>query len=432
MTLAILESNRSAADPRMPQAPDSLAATGLPLDFLAELLCKNLYHAGRQSLQEMAARAKLPASIVEEVVDFLRRERLVEVTSTSTALQRCYVLTDIGRARAQDYLDQCQYKGAAPVTLESYEKQVRRQAIADLVVTRKDMDRVFDGVVVGRGMLDRLGAAMNSGRAIFLYGPAGAGKSFIAERLVGLLDDDIYVPHAVLMRDHLVRLFDPATHIVSGGPGHGDGRWVKCRRPVVMMGGELTLEMLDLQFEHSARFYAASPQLKANNGLLVIDDLGRQKVSAQELMNRWIVPLDRRIDYLALHTGEKLQVPFDVTVLFCTNMAPTDLADEAFLRRLRYKIRVGPLNESQYRQVSEQVCRSLGIAHDPAAIDRLIARFHDEQRPLLACTPRDLLAQICDAARYEGAAVELSNESVAWAWRNYFVTPGTERTVVND
>jgi hypothetical protein len=426
MTLAILENNRAAADPRMPPAPDSLASTGLSLDFLAELVCKNLYYAGRQSQQEIAASARLPVSIVEEVVDFLRRERLIEVASTSTVLQRCYVLTDTGRSRAKDYLAQCQYKGPAPVTLESYERQVRLQAIANLVVTRKDMDRAFDGVVVSRRMLDRLGAAMNSGRAIFLYGPAGAGKSFIAERLVGLLQDDIYIPYALLIRDQIVRQFDPATHVASGGSGHGDGRWVRCRRPVVLMGGELTLDMLDLQFEQSARFYAASPQLKANNGLLVIDDLGRQKVSAQDLMNRWIVPLDRRIDYLALHTGEKLQIPFDVTVLFCTNMAPSDLADEAFLRRLRYKIHVGPLNESQYRQVSEQVCRSLGIPHDPAAIDRLIARFRDEQRPLLACTPRDLLAQLCDSARYEAAAVELSDESVAWAWRNYFVTPDTE------
>jgi predicted ATPase with chaperone activity len=385
----------------------------------------------------MAGRIKLPVSLTEELVDFLRRERLCEVTSTSTALQRFYALTDLGRERAQDYLNQSQYAGPAPVTLDAYQARVRSQSIADLIVRREDMNRAFSGIVVSASTLDCLGAAMNSGRAIFLYGPAGAGKSFLAEHLVGLLDDDVYIPHAILMRDHLVRVFDPDTHVaadadaaVSSAPHkavHGDTRWVKCRRPVVITGGELTLDMLDLQFERNARFYAAPAQLKANNGLLIIDDLGRQKVSPQELMNRWIVPLDRKLDYLALHTGEKCMVPFDVTVVFCTNIAPADLADEAFLRRLGYKIHLGALDEAQYRGVCEQVCQTLHIARNPAAIDRLIARFRGEKRPLLACTPRDLLCQVRDRARYDGAHVELNDDLIDWAWNNYFVSRDTEQ-----
>ena len=440
MTLTLLEkSQMESVSGRVPAAPGGIPATGLSLNVLAELLCKILFHAGRARLQDLAGRIKLPTSLVEELVDFLRRERLCEVTSTSTALQRFYALTDLGRERAQDYLNQSQYAGPAPVTLDAYQARVRSQSIADLIVKREDMSRAFSGIVVSGGTLDRLGAAMNSGRAIFLYGSAGAGKSYIAERLVGLLADDVYIPHAILMRDHIVRLFDPDTHVAvegSGaaspaayGPAHADARWVRCRRPVVITGGELTLDMLDLQFERSARFYAAPPQLKANNGLLIIDDLGRQKVSPQELMNRWIVPLDRKLDYLALHTGEKVMVPFDVTVVFCTNMAPAELADEAFLRRLGYKIHLGALDESQYREVCEQVCQTFHISRNPAAIDRLIARFHAEQRPLLACTPRDLLGQVRDRARYDGIHVELNDELIDWAWSNYFVSSGTEQSL---
>jgi len=437
MTLTLLEKERSQAPAgRVPPAPASVAATGLAHGFLAELLCKIFFHAGRQRLQDLAGRIKLPVSLVEELVDFLRRERMCEVTSTSTALQRHYALTDLGRERAQDYLNQSQYAGPAPVTLEAYQRQVRAHSIADLVVNREDMDRAYSGIVVSGSTLDRLGAAMNSGRAIFLYGPAGAGKSFLSERLAGLLNDDVYIPHAILMRDHVVRVFDPDTHTpvdapasapAGTAPSQADARWVKCSRPVVITGGELTLDMLDLQFERSTRFYSAPPQLKANNGVLIIDDLGRQKITPQELMNRWIVPLDRRIDYLALHTGEKVMVPFDVTVVFCTNIAPAELADEAFLRRLGYKIHIGPLDEAQYRQVCDQMCQSLHIARSAAAIDGLVARFRAEQRPLLACTPRDLLCQVRDRARYRGVHAELSDELLAWAWDNYFVsTPSGE------
>jgi hypothetical protein len=426
-----------AESPRAPAAPAGLEATGLPPHFLAELVCKTLFHAGRQQLADLSARLKLPARIVEELLDFLRRERLCEIASSSNTLQRHYVLTDTGRLRAQDYLQQSQYVGPAPVTLEAYQAQVKRQAIADFAATRADLEHAYAGIVVSGKVLDQLGAAMNSARSIFLYGPAGAGKSFLAEKLVRLLTDEIYVPYAILVRDQIVRVYDPDTH-VSERPGAGasaavsspvsctaatiDARWVRCRRPVIITGGELTLDMLELQFERGSRFYSAPPQLKANNGLLIVDDLGRQKVAPRDLMNRWIVPLDRRIDYLALHTGEKVLVPFDVTVVFCTNISPGELADEAFLRRLGYKIAMGALDEAQYREVCAQTCAALGIEYDAPVIDRLIARFHSEGRPLLACTPYDLLRQARDRARYRGGDVRLSDELLAWAWDNYFVS----------
>ena len=438
MALALLDSDASNWPASCaPLPPSGVKETGVPFLFLAQLVCKTLFNAGPQRISDLSARLKLPARIVEELVDFLRRERLCEVTSASTALQRVFTLSDLGHQRGEEYLRHNQYTGPAPVTLEAYQEQVRKQAIAEVRVTRADMERAFAGIVVSANILDQFGAAMNSGRAVFLYGPAGAGKSFIAERLVGLLNDEVYIPHSILVHDQIVRMFDPDVHVtiadgkpaspVSLGIANADARWVKCRRPVIITGGELTLDMLDLQFEHSARFYAAPPQLKANNGLLIIDDLGRQKVRPDELMNRWIVPLDRRLDYHALHTGEKFMVPFDVTVVFCTNISPRELADEAFLRRLGYKIHLGPLDEAQYREVCEQVCRLLDISHEGADIDHLISKFRSEKKPLLACTPADLLRQVRDQARYRGVEARLTGDLLAWAWNNYFVSHGAEQ-----
>jgi hypothetical protein len=324
------------------------------------------------------------------------------------------------------------------VSLSAHLAQVERQAIVDLTVTRDEMRQAFSGIVIRDEILDKFGAAMNSGRAIFVYGPAGAGKTFVAGKLAALLSGHVYVPHAILVENQVIQVFDPLVHeratvagpevsmlVLSKTP---DPRWVLCRRPVVVAGGELTLGMLDLQFDAGTRFYAAPPQLKANNGLFVIDDLGRQLVQAKDLMNRWIVPLERRVDYLALHTGEKFMVPFDVTVVFCTNLSPADLADDAFLRRLGYKIHLGPLDELEYREVCAQVCESYGIPLDAAAIDYLLARFRKEGRPLLACTPRDLLGQVRDEARYRGVTPGLTRELLDWAWHNYFVSERDSRS----
>jgi len=263
-----------------------------------------------------------------------------------------------------------------------------------------------------------------------LYGPAGAGKTFIVEKLGRLLSGDVFVPYALLVGDQVIQIFDPLVHEAVSASTEDrvqlirsdayDTRWVLCRRPMVLAGGELTLPMLDLQFDETSRFYSAPPQLKANNGLFVVDDLGRQLVSAHDLMNRWIVPLDRRVDYLALHTGEKFLVPFDVIVVFSTNLQPAQLADDAFLRRLGYKIQLGALDEEQYRAICRQVCTSIGLRYSDTAIDHLLARFKQEARPLLACTPRDLLAQARDQSRYSGASAELTTELLSWAWRNYF------------
>lgn len=418
----------------VPRQARTVAETGLSFLFLVELLTKMLFLRGQLSLAELADHLKLSVGVLEPLLAFMRNERLCEVSRTSeTETAITYNLTELGRLRAEDFLRKSQYGGAAPVSLQSYIDQVRKQSITDMQVTREKIAQTFDGVVIQEHILRQFGAAMNSGRAIFVYGLAGSGKTFIAEHLVGLLSGNVAIPHAIVIDNEVIQVFDPLIHVPApeeGEPasildrrrGHDmDMRWVVCQRPVVRTGGELTLSMLDLDFDASARFYQAPPQVKANNGLLIIDDLGRQLAPAMAIMNRWIVPLDRRVDYLALHTGKKFMIPFDVIVVFSSNMPPKELADEAFLRRLGYKIYVGALDETEYRAVTRQVCEELQIPFSEAGLDYLLRDHHyKENKPLLACIPRDILRQLRDIARYEGVQPEMSEKLLDWAWNNYY------------
>jgi len=306
-------------------------------------------------------------------------------------------------------------------------------------VTRQDVVRGFHGVVITPHVRDQFGGAMNSGRAIFLYGPAGSGKTFIAEHLRSLLHGHVAIPHAITVDDEIIQVFDPFVHKpIQASPPAGntldrkiprDARWVECERPVAITGGELTLAMLDLEFDRSAGYYRAPPHVKANNGILIIDDLGRQLVSPRELMNRWIVPLDRHRDYLTFHSGYKFMVPFDVVVIFSTNLNPADLADPAFMRRLGHKIHVGALTEDEYKAIFRQVCEEFEIAYVETVFEHLLHNHHQrKQRPLLACYPKDLLGQVRDFARYEGAEPQLTVQAIDRAWDNYFVASRAEES----
>lgn len=415
----------------LPPPPQTVEETGINFLFLVELLCKILFLNGQMRLLDIAGHSKLTLAVLDPLLAFMRAERLCEVSRQSeTETAVTYTLTDLGRQRALDYLSKSQYAGPAPVNLADYTARVRRQSVLDSRITMQRVAETFDGVVLHNGTLDLLGPALNSGRAIFIYGPAGSGKTYIAEKLAHLFPDQIAIPYALLVDNEVIQVFDPLIHqstqqaagkaSLDRGKAH-DQRWVPCQRPAVITGGELTLKMLDLDFDESARFYQAPPQVKANNGLLVIDDMGRQLVSPQNLMNRWIVPLDRRVDYLALHTGTKFMIPFDVTVIFSSNIAPTTLADEAFLRRLGYKIYIGELSEDEYLGIFKQVCSTLKIDYREDSFNYLVQKLHYKHRkPLLACIPRDLLGQVRDYALYHEVEPRLSEEILDVAWNNYY------------
>jgi energy-coupling factor transporter ATP-binding protein EcfA2 len=312
--------------------------------------------------------------------------------------------------------------------------------VRDIRVTRQDVARGFEGLVVTPHVRDQFGAALNSGRATFLHGPSGSGKTFLAEHLQGLLRGHVAVPYAITVDDEIIQIFDPFVHQpVQTAPHTGnaldrktprDARWIECERPVAITGGELTLAMLDLEFDRSAGYYRAPPHLKANNGILIIDDLGRQLVSPRELMNRWIVPLDRHRDYLTFATGYKFMVPFDVVLIFSTNLKPADLADPAFMRRLGHKIHVGALTEGEYKAIFRQVCDEFEIEFVDSVFEHLLHNHHQrKQRPLLACYPRDLIGQVRDFACYENAKPQLTLQAIDRAWDNYFVASRPEETV---
>lgn len=429
---AALAASDARPDAAFPLAPRSPEDTGVPFLFLVELVSKVLYLRGQLTLPELVGHVKLTVGVVDRVLAFLRGEKLCETTrrgASNTDADLCVALTDLGRARAAAYLQQNAYAGPAPVTLAAYTDQVRQQSVAGMHTTHGQIDAVLGDIVVDPAVLVKLGAAMNSGRAIFVHGPAGSGKTYLAERLHGLLQGTVLIPHAIMVDREVLPFYDNLVHEAVGEPDGAprnplaDGRWIRVKRPTVLVGGELTLPMLDVQFDAGTRMYHAPSHLKANNGIFIIDDLGRQRCSAVELMNRWIVPMDRRQDYLSLHTGYKFPVPFDMVIVFSSNFPPDQLADGAFLRRLGYKILVDQITPLQYQQIFEAVCRDFGIAFSQAAFDYLLCEHHArEQRPLLACYPRDLLAQVRDLARYYQTEPKLDPQALTWAWNNYFTT----------
>ena len=433
------------------RAPRTVEETGLPFLFLAELIAKVLHRRGQLRLPELAAHLKLNVGVIDPLIAFLRAEKLVEVArlgNSGTDADLSYLLTEAGQGRAAAVLARNAYAGPAPVTLAAYAAQVRAQSLAGMQVTRAHMNAAFEGVVVNPQVRDQLGAAMNSGRALFLHGLAGSGKTFLAERLHALLSGAIALPHALMVDGETIPLFDPVQHracdtdaIAATDTGSGsldrgsapDLRWVRnLRRPAALAGGELTLEMLDLGFDPHTRLYVAPPHLKSNNGIFIIDDLGRQRCTPEALMNRWIVPMDRGVDYLTLHTGHSFQIPFDVIVVFSSNFVPQRLSDGAFLRRLGYKIEVPAASSAEYRTLFSQACAQVGVAFDGAVFDYLLACHAERRVPLLACYPRDLLRQLRDLARYEDRAPELTRANLDWAWDNYFAAGAPGRPLETD
>ncbi len=412
-------------------APRSIDETGLTLFFLSELALKIMYFGGSLSGLQVAERMKLPFnSCVDQVLDYLKREQMADVKGSGGFGEQAYqyTLMSKGREKAQEALERSQYAGAAPVTLPAYIKTMSRQTLKSFSVTQRNMRQALSHIVLNERTFNQIGPAVNSCRSIFLYGPPGDGKTTIAEAIGRMiLTTDLFVPYAIEVEGSIIKVFDEANHQrmqeqqASSVKGR-DPRWVRIQRPVIITGGELTLETLDLVWNETLKYYEAPYQMKANGGMLLIDDFGRQQVRPRDLLNRWIVPLEKRLDYLTLHTGRKIEIPFDVLIVFSTNLAPRDLVDEAFLRRIRHKIEIGDPNFEEYGEIFKRVAKAKGMQYDDRALGYLLQEYYVKpRRRLRAVHPRDLIEQMVDIAHYMNAPMAITKDLIDRACEAYFV-----------
>jgi len=432
-------------DSPAPPPPETVAETGLSTEFILDLLLKALYVHGARSGQHLTNVLRLPFDFVDDQLLQLQQRRLVEVRSTNGPSRGGYTfdLTGGGRDRAREALASSQYVGAAPVPLDQYRTWVERQSIRNVHVTKDVIRQGFQRMVLSDAIHDILGPAINSAKSLFLYGAPGNGKTMIAETIAQMLGGHIYVPYAVEIEGQIMVLHDPVFHRdveeseveerpslelvaeepewLKRPPAH-DRRYAMVRRPVVLTGGELTLEQLDLQYDQYTKMYQAPFQVKANGGVLILDDFGRQRVPPKDLLNRWIVPLEKRIDFLTLHTGGKFPVPFDTLLIISTNLEPSHLVEEAFLRRIHYKISIEGPNPEQFADIFERNCRERTMAYDPAIVRYIYEAWYAKHKIVpRGCHPRDILDHVVDIARFHQVAPSATVEMVDRACRSYFL-----------
>jgi len=416
-----------------PRVPTTLEQAGLSQDLVTQLILKMLHFGADQTGSEIARRLGLEFSVIEPALEFLKRSHQCEVFGGVVGGPTfTYRITDAGRRRALLFLEQSQYFGMAPVPLAQYRAYMeayRNNLVPN--VTRDRVRQAFSHLVISNKVLDQLGPAVAAGHSMFVYGPPGNGKTVIAQAIRNLMDGEIAIPHAIEVEGQIIRMFDPVNHeplppvaaSSSWVRGEGvDARWVRCKRPMVMVGGELTLQALELAYSPTTGFYNAPVQAMANGGVLVIDDFGRQQCSPRELLNRWIVPLESRVDFFTLQTGQKFDLPFMVLVIFATNIKPAELVDEAFLRRIHYKVFAESPTPADFERIFRDYCAVKGLQFDRAVTDHLVANyFRPRGISLRGCLPRDLIEQALAHAEYVGAPRELTIELLEAACAGYFV-----------
>jgi hypothetical protein len=427
-----------------PRAPQALEDSGLRLDTVVQLLIKALHFAGELSGVELADRLGLAFPVIDPGIERLKAQRLCEIVGGSSLGPPSYRyrITQLGREHAGSYLDRNMYTGIAPVSIDHYRAYMHAfKARSTRPLSRKDVKQAFSHLVLSDRFLDQLGPAINAAHSLFVYGPPGNGKTVISQGIRNLLPGEFWIPYAIDIDGSLIQVFDPVNHEPlppsSLGPGleahhTHDQRWIRCRRPAVMVGGELTLEQLELTYNPTAGFYRAPMQLLANGGLLIIDDFGRQQCSPQALLNRWITPLESRVDFLTLQSGQKVEIPFMVLPVFATNIKPIELVDEAFLRRIQYKVFAENPTTDDFRQIFRNCCAERDIPYDPVIVDYLLTQLLEPKNiRLRGCQPRDLIGQALALARYREEPEELTPELLEMACATYFVDEeqGVERGI---
>ena len=418
-----------------PPVMRSVEDTGLNMLSIADLVLKTLYFGGFMTGQQVADYIKLPfTGVLDSVMEFLKREKFVEIKGAggvgSAAYQ--YIISDKGSDKAREAMERSNYAGPCPVTLAQYNAAMRAQNKSRMAVTQDLLLNSLTHLVVSKNMLNKIGPAANSGKSIFLYGPPGNGKTTMSEKIGRMiLGDDLWIPFSIDVDGQIVQIFDSVNHEISDQPnlkpkgGTGvvaDPRWIKIKRPMIMVGGELTMAGLDLVFNDVNKFYEAPFQVKANGGMFLIDDFGRQQVRPKDLLNRWIVPLEKGVDFLTLNNGRKIEVPFYVLIVFSTNLDPKDLVDEAFLRRIRYKIEVGNPTYDEFRELFKLMCRILKVPYNEQGLAYLLNEWYiKKDRDLRFVHPRDILSQLIDIATYLNKPPALTKELIDQACLSYFV-----------
>ena len=421
-----------AGDSFQPTQPRSLAEAGLPDSLIESLVCKRLLVVGRESGRALAEHCCLSFGLVEDVFQKLRTRQVLTHKGAAALNDYTYTLTEQGREFAQHMLDTCAYMGAAPVPLSDYVNAVEAQTILAETPKRAQLEAAFSDISVPTELFARLGPAISSGTGLFLYGAPGNGKTTLAERITRSFGQEIWVPRVLLVEGELVKFYDPAYHASVSTSQRKlirqdthDPRWIKIRRPTVMVGGELTMDSLEIRHNHKTNVSEAPLQMKSNGGSLLIDDFGRQRMNPVELLNRWIVPLEKRYDFLTLASGKKIQVPFDQLILFSTNLEPRDLVDEAFLRRIPFKINVPDPDEAEFHRLFKLAAASFHCEYDAGAVEHILAKhYRPKGRATRRCHPRDLLLQVHCYCTYNDLPMAMAPEYLDLAVESYFTVVG--------